>query len=120
MSLNTHSYDGKLSGKFNDSVPYQKDIFDLWYNKLTDNNAKIMAKNIEKCIGQNFDDKNNIDALSLLMYIIQQELTDDIFKILEEQLSDTLISGQCAQGRTTRLFQVYNLIQRNKSDTKEK
>lgn len=110
MATNTHTYDGKLNKIFKHDTPYNKEMFDVFYSRLTSPNAKKMSKIIEKNGSANNDKANGINALSLLMYIISKDVKGDIFKNLEEQLSDILTSGQCAQGRTTRLIQIYNLI----------
>lgn len=110
IQTNTHTYDGKLKQIFKEDTPYDKKTFDNFYEKLTNENAKKMAKIIEQNSNENNDTANNINALSLLMFIVSQDLKGDVLNILEEQLSDTLTSGQCAQGRTTRLLQIYMLL----------
>ena len=106
--LNTHSYDGKI--KYEEPrVEYDKEIFNQFLSRLKDGNAIRMANCILSKNG-NLDRSNNIDAMNILMWIISRELNDDVFAVLEEQLSDAMTKGPCPEGRTTRLFQVYNII----------
>jgi len=77
--------------------------------KLTNSNAIAMIKLIESCIinktQENYDVANKVDASDLLANILSEKY-DDIIDILEEQLEDVFLLGQCPQGRTTRLLQI--------------
>jgi len=77
--------------------------------KLTNSNAIAMIKLIESCIinktQENYDGANKVDASDLLANILSEKY-DDIIDILEEQLEDVFLLGQCPQGRTTRLLQI--------------
>lgn len=65
----------------------------------------------------NFDQKNNVYADDVLVEIcsklikLKNEDRVDILKLLIEQMNDMYILGQCPQGRTTRLFQLYNSME---------
>ena len=106
--LNTHSYDGTLS--FNeDIIEFDENVYNDFFKKLTNPHAKKMAESIKNKQGNN-DTSNNIDALNIFTWVISQKMSDDVFKLLEEQLSDTTTRGPCPQGRTTRLFQIYLIL----------
>lgn len=51
------------------------------------------------------------DILVLLSIHIQKDA--DLLPLVEEQLQDMVQLGQCAQGRTTRLWQLYMTIPKN-------
>ena len=59
----------------------------------------------------NFDPVNNIYADDLLVEICKKisnsSETHDILVNIAEQLGDMYNLGQCPQGRTTRLYQLY-------------
>jgi hypothetical protein len=60
----------------------------------------------------NFDNTNQKraeDLLADLAYVILTRDTD-LLPLLEEQLADMYQLGQCAQGRVTRLWQLWRLI----------
>ena len=78
--------------------------------KLTNPLAKSMLYTMGKTIiesgEENFDDQNNIDASDILANILSKNY-DEILELLEEQLIDMYNLGQCPQGRTTRLWQIF-------------
>jgi hypothetical protein len=58
----------------------------------------------------NFDQRNEIDVEELLPIVWQQvKGQDDVHEIFYEQLCD-ITGGSCAQGRSTRLFQLLFLV----------
>ncbi len=93
--------------------------FDLLKEKInnTDHNLKATAMTAIDLIknnigtGSNVDPTNNLIADQIL-YILINKIKgsvsfDDISDVFITQLSDIITSGQCAQGRTTRLIQIY-------------
>ena len=68
----------------------------------------------------NYDDSNKINALDLLVDIIQighskkllnfDEYNEGLLPLLVEQLFDFVNLGRCPQGRSTRLLQIYSLM----------
>ncbi len=57
-----------------------------------------------------FDPVNNIQTDDLLAGILIQKMSIDIFLLLEEQLCDNFLLGQCPQGRSHRLLQIYRML----------
>ena len=55
----------------------------------------------------NFDGINRVNSQDLLYHIITHYITTDLFYMLEEQLTDNYRLGQCPQGSSWRLRQVY-------------
>lgn len=83
--------------------------------KMNQHGAKRGAEIILANIGMeaNVDTTNNKTADDLLVLLSKHVLTKDesFLPMIEEQLIDMLNLGQCAQGRTTRLWQLYVAIQ---------
>lgn len=59
----------------------------------------------------NYDDKNDIRVEELLprVWNCVKEYDDNGKFTFYEQIADIVLSGQCAQGRTTRLLQFYQV-----------
>jgi hypothetical protein len=57
----------------------------------------------------NRDTTNQKNAEDIIVVLAQHCMNNDpsIIPLLEEQLQDMVQLGQCAQGRTTRLWQLY-------------
>lgn len=134
--LNTHFYDGKLVQ--NDLI---SKIIDLRNSKLSETKRELFAKLaeeiktakveerfrltalqaihiIDRDIHQpgNYDCTNGIYADDVLYLVCKRMYSDkeiEIFDYLTEQLSDIITSGQCAQGRSTRLFQLLRTLEEN-------
>lgn len=112
-----HSYDGTLTGKWKDcrrSVQYKSQRLSLLGDLLIDPHAKLMLtlfRNHAEAGGGVDDTSNGIDSSALLVEILSQKLTIDIYQLLEEQLRDNYLLGACPQGRSTRLLQIYDLLQ---------
>jgi hypothetical protein len=132
-TTNTHDYDGKLNVHLlvQSIQEQQKDISpalitekiylftrlieDLKLNPNLANKYRmtaIQAVNIiSRSIRQqaNFDASNGLfadDVLYIVCKKIEKSRNSDALIYLAEQLSDIITSGQCAQGRSTRIFQV--------------
>ena len=59
----------------------------------------------------NTDNQNLIDWSELFTDIMNHKGLDDIFTFLEEQLQDARLLGPCAQGRSTRLLQIWKAME---------
>ena len=128
-TVNTHTYDGKLKDavKLHANLLQETHVIDISIKKDVLEKLKHM---IEKCDASgyipgavralnliisnceqepNYDSSNDLWAEDLL-YLIDQKINDDIIPTLAEQLSDIVTSGKCPPGRTTRLWQVYQLL----------
>lgn len=104
--LNTHYYDGKLNAQIN-IENYDEHMFNSLYKRIKNPLALRMLDLMKRDMNGNRDTCNNINAMNILMSIIKLNPSNEYISILEEQLADTLISGSCPQGRTTRLWQIY-------------
>lgn len=90
-----------------------------WMDQLAGRMKSALAISGLKLIRANHGTLNNLDTTNqkraedlladLAKYIIEKE-NGDIQALLEEQLEDMYQLGQCAQGRTTRLWQLIQLI----------
>lgn len=104
---NVHEYDKKLEYKLN--IPsYQKEkkdnLFNLIKPKLSSNEAKKMIECIQRSDKDNYDSINGYDASDLLYHLLLNGKGEDLYKNLNEQLTDTYKLGKCPQGRTIRLL----------------
>ena len=71
--------------------------------------AQIMLSDF--LMGANQDTVNLIDWSNLFADILSHKGLDDVFSFVEEQLSDARRMGPCAQGRSTRLLQIWTAMQ---------
>lgn len=108
---NVHIYDGTL--KYVETKSYssetKKYLFSLLYDILQYQQAKdmlAMIANDQSVI----DHSNHVNASDLLADILSHRMSTDVLLILEEQLVDNYLLGQCPQGKTTRLMQVYDIV----------
>jgi hypothetical protein len=108
---NVHNYDGTLANPVD--ITYNSDIKQMLLNKvliILDNPvSKMMASKIIN--EETVDNSNQISTANLLADILVRKMTIDIFLLLEEQLSDNYLLGQCPQGRSTRLLQIRNMLE---------
>ena len=125
--LNTHYYDKLLKDSYKQLVLKQNtetdflsitwsvnNVFDELYNtlnllKLSDcTNIKNMLELIKNDTVNNYDSLNDIHTFDILIrtwyYVRKMELEDRI--MLFSQIGD-IKNGTCAQGRTTRIYQIY-------------
>jgi hypothetical protein len=127
-TLDTHDYDTRLQKIITTKTEVNETEFKIFIKCLTEINdflnqdkfLKVSSKiNAQKTIHllandrrNNYDDKNKINV-ELLLPIIWNKMTNynelTIYDIFVEQLSDIIISGPCAQGRTTRLIQLLSI-----------
>nr|QBK87600.1 MAG: uncharacterized protein LCMAC201_05130 [Marseillevirus LCMAC201] len=130
QSLDTHHYDGKLHTNTLIKTVYnltgenlidQKNTYftrliqDLKLNPIVPEQYRPTAieavnqitRSIRK--SSNYDKTNGMyadDVLYLVCRKIDETKNTDALVYLSEQLSDIMTSGQCPQGRSTRIFQV--------------
>jgi hypothetical protein len=125
--LNTHYYDKLLKDSYKKLVLKQNtetdflsitwtldNVFNELYDtlnllKLSDTtNIKNMLYLIRNDTVNNYDSLNDIHTFDILIrtwyYVRKMELEDRI--ILFSQIGD-IKNGPCAQGRTTRIYQIY-------------
>ena len=83
---------------------YSKNIIDI-------SNILSLLKNDRK---NNYDSKNNINFENLLTYTWNKlkYMDDSIKKLFIEQLSD-ISKGSCSQGRTTKIIQFHNFLEKS-------
>ncbi len=116
--LDTHTYDGKIfipDRKFN--VDYKKDDKIAIIRSLSQHITIPTAHSAINLIINDIDmpgnhsPPDNLYADIILINIITDRFFIDnrttLIGALQEQLSDIITSGQCAQGRTNRLMQIY-------------
>lgn len=112
---NVHEFDGKLPipelKKF--TVDEKLEMIKIFIPKLKNQNAINILKSMSLAMinntKDNQDDSNDVDAMDILANILANDY-DNILSIFEEQLADIITLGQCPQGRTTRLLQIYNIV----------
>lgn len=136
--LNTHYYDGKLSklytvdfiNKLEEVSKIQKETKIACFQKLVSlvktkqglRNLQTIIRDLEK-FGRsenspNYDGANKLHTCDLLMICCEllgkddAEKVDDFLQLFNIQLAE-MSSGMCAQGRTTRLFQIINTMIEN-------
>lgn len=125
MTSEVHSYDGKLTDikipKISDKL---KQTCYKVFEYILNNNKKIKEANfyqsallgfhlIKSSTSSNFDSTNNQYADDILCHIIIHAVKNknmDLFYLTAEQIADMYTSGQCPQGRCTRLLQIYLTI----------
>jgi hypothetical protein len=114
---NVHTYDTQLQNIFfpqHESTTQKKiELFSKMINSMTN----PVAKNMVSIIIDNVKNKTNIthdgiEQSDLLFEIVMVFEKGDLtmIKEVEEQLADTLLSGQCPSGRITRLLQLWRSI----------
>lgn len=90
-------------------------LMQLMKNPISIQGAHMILANIG--LDANYDstnDKHAEDILVLLsIHIIEKD--SDMLPLVEEQLQDMVQLGQCAQGRTTRLWQLYASLPKNEN-----
>jgi septum formation topological specificity factor MinE len=78
-------------------------------NPIAQHGVDLILANVNQ--NANLDLTNQKRAEDLLAVLSKHMDTDpNLLSLLEEQLQDMVQLGQCAQGRTTRLWQIYNLL----------
>jgi hypothetical protein len=123
--LNTHYYDTQLRDQYKRlserqnnntdflSIPWTIDmVFGEMYSSLDklnmDNTVRQMLDLLKRDNSSNYDQLNDIHTIDILTrtwYYVRKLPIED-HKMLFEQIGE-IKNGTCAQGRTTRLFQIY-------------
>ena len=112
---NVHIYDGLLSD-YKPSKAFTNEEKIIAFKKFMEKSKNPYAVQMVQIMlsdflmGVNKDDKNNIDWADLFADIMQHKNMEEIFTPLEEQLHDARLLGPCAQGRTTRLLQIWRAL----------
>lgn len=112
ISINTHDYDGKLNhiyNKFNkhtNTPNINETILDITYY--------IKDPVVLKCLqlfkmNDNYDRVNNIDARDLLCEVWNL-IDKDELSLFIDVMKEIINCGPCVQGRTTRLLQLYIML----------
>ena len=119
---NVHETDGKYRDhgiKTRFSPPEKKVLFDWLLESAKDQSGSLRAINLvikDAQLPPNYDNTNQVfadDVLAeLLNLIISMESGNQkiFLGIIKEQLEDMLLLGQCPQGRTGRLLQLYSSL----------
>ena len=126
---NVHLFDGKWTHniKTETSLGDKCSLFNSLYRELKNlgvdsgslNGLVLVVENTQQ--PSNFDSVNNVYADDILSEICKKifepldekgkvNINKDILLNIAEQLSDMFSLGQCPQGRSTRLIQIYNLL----------
>jgi hypothetical protein len=113
--IDVHQFDYSYSNQHHKLVELPNESKREWIQRLIDKMSNPSARQgahlILANIGMeaNRDTTNQKSAEDLLVLLSQYIFTKDesFLFLVEEQLSDMLYLGQCAQGRTTRLWQLY-------------
>ena len=68
----------------------------------------------------NIDTRNGIDARLLLLHVARAvQIVEPDMEYVHEQLADVTRLGPCAQGRTTRLLQVWETLREEATKTED-
>lgn len=116
--INVHNFDGKIKNKYipiNCMNKQEKiELFNSIKSKFSIESSSmidIIIKDLDNYNGgSNFQNENNMDCSDILSDILTYKNLDDIISLLDEQLSDNFLLGQCNSGRVTRLFQIWKCI----------
>lgn len=115
--IDVHTFDGKLKGiykpiqKFNIETKTQlfNDLVLLLENPMAKHTVTTIINDLHSSL--NYQQENDIDASDILADLIQYykiHTDTDIIKCLNEQLVDIITLGVCPSGRVTRLLQIWN------------
>ena len=126
ISTDTHNYDYKIGPLYRkykvidkklleQPLSFDETIDDIfkYADLITDKERfKNVIRTLELLISDshnNYDDKNHISINDLLPRTFRfiKHYDNNGILIFLEQLSDIVTSGQCSQGRTTRIYQFY-------------
>lgn len=127
--IDVHTFDGKwnhnIQTRFTREQKYKLfgwlvcGLSRIGVDRNTINGIKLIIDNIQ--LPGNYDNRNNVYADDILAEICsilidkrEQENGDvllvDTLKNIAEQIKDMYLLGQCPQGRSTRLIQIYNYL----------
>ena len=116
--MDVHLFDYSYKDQQHSPVDMNHDEKRQWIQRLMDimkNPASIQGTNLILAnIGHpaNQDTTNHKSAEDILVLLAKHVLEKDrdFLPLIEEQMQDMLQLGQCAQGRTTRLWQLYQAL----------
>lgn len=107
-----HVYDGKLNtgsiSVLKISNLEKQTMLSKVISILKDERSKRMALLLLNET-DNYDNANKLNTSDIFATILSRRMTIDIFSLLDEQLMDNFMLGQCPQGRSTRLLQILEL-----------
>jgi hypothetical protein len=86
-------------------------IMNRMTNQTAIQGARIIMANINHDGNRDHTNQKNAEDLLVLLARHCIEKDQSVISLLEEQLQDMVELGQCAQGRTTRLWQLYVALQ---------
>ena len=120
--IDVHVFDGRWNHDITTrTTPEQKQTMFKWL--LSNmcgaecdaiNGIRLVVDNIQ--LPPNYDHVNNVYADDILAEIciklvnLSENDRVDVLKNIAEQMADMYRLGQCPQGRSTRLIQVYNFL----------
>ncbi len=113
--IDVHQYDGKLTIRLDQNFSKEEKLKQIGTfvpkikSSVAGSTIYLIGNALITDSKDNYDDKNNIDASDILANILSRDY-DKILNLLEEQLIDIYNLGQCPQGRTTRLWQILQLL----------
>lgn len=126
--LNTHYYDGSLTKAYRDLVSRDQPLCTTFVQALNAIKADAQTRlapgtlkrlnRVLKLLAQggpnNYDQRNQIQVEDILSRTWQhvQHFDSDGRDVFYEQLCD-ILNGSCAQGRTTRIYQFYQMCPPN-------
>ena len=103
--LQTHSYDGKwqdeMAAIFVKDGPIEFDI-DQVKAEIEEMQPQLAS---QLALIKDYDPSNKVDAQEMLARVWRKAKAEDEYELLFEQIAD-VAGGSCAQGQTTRLFQI--------------
>lgn len=115
--IDVHNFDGKLKGIYNQKIIKNENEKKILFLNFMNNLTNFSAKNaLDKIIrdmeirGQNYHLENDMDCTDLLVDILCNENSKELYEVVEEQLSDMNNLGLCDSGRVTRLFQIWCIL----------
>ncbi len=122
--LNVHKFDTHLAGIFDHKNETKYDVnnkiklFTAVKYRMKREKARAMIDVIINDMkhsngtktSKNYDASNKVNCTDILASILNKADHEFVIPVLDEQLEDMYNLGQCPQGRTTRLIQLYNLF----------
>ena len=107
-----HEFDRKITFPVLEDFELDKEIIDYFFEKLGRDSGIMFLRILSTQNPNNIDNINNCNATIILKHILKKikENHYDLIPILDEQLNDCFNLGECPQGRTIRMLQIYNLL----------
>jgi len=115
---NVHIFDGLLINQYKPSKNFTREECVVCFKKFQEKSKNKYAKDMvtimlsDYLMQANPDIANHIDWANLFTDIMTHPGLDDLFLFLEEQLHDARLLGPCAQGRSTRLLQIWQALEK--------